>query len=78
MAGEDFVQVKLSAAGEKAAGPGGALRIANGRRAFAFEAGKVLRIERSYEWSAMLARETCEGAPMFEIVQSAPAPSEEK
>jgi hypothetical protein len=72
MAGEDFVQVKLSAAGEEMAGSGGTLSISKGRRSFTFKAGVVQRIERSWEWNMVLSGETFQGSPIFEIA-GAPA-----
>jgi putative intracellular protease/amidase len=80
MAGEDFVQVKLSATGEAMAGAGGTLSISKGRRSFTFKAGVAQRIERSWEWNVVLAGETFQGKAIFEIVTAgapaaAPAPA---
>jgi hypothetical protein len=67
MAGEDFVQVKLSAAGEAMAGAGDTLSISKGRRAFTFKKGVAQRIEKSWEWNMVLSGETFAGKPIFEI-----------
>ena len=51
MAGNDFVQVQMSAAGVAFAGKGGVLRVENSRSHFLFTAGKAERVVKSYEWS---------------------------
>ncbi len=72
MAGNDFVQVQLTERGEQVAG-GAPLRLSNGRRTFLFEPGKTLRVERSYEWLAVLSQHaTHDGEALFELV---PAPA---
>lgn len=73
MAGSDFVDVQLTEAGVAFAG-GSTLRINVGRRAFAFEPGAPLRVERSYEWGGVLSRQfTPVGEPTFELAPAAPA-----
>jgi hypothetical protein len=67
MAGDDFVMVQLSAIGIAAA-KGGPLSVSNGRRHFLFTAGVAQRVERSYEWNAVLARSfTPSGEKLFEL-----------
>lgn len=73
MKNSDFINVKLSAAGERLAGEGKSVRINTSRREFAFEVGKAVRIERSYEWNKLLKDDKFEGEPIFEIVESADA-----
>ncbi len=85
MAGEDFIHVQLSPAGEKRAG-GAPIRIAVGRRVFVFKAGEAQRIDKSYEWGTLLSNEHYQGEPMFMVAppkveapvqQPAPVKSEE-
>jgi len=79
MAGEDFVHVKLSAAGKKMAGEAGALRLVVGRGHFFFQGDEVLRVTRAYEWEVLLKNETFQGEPMFELAeQSVTEPLKEK
>lgn len=74
MAGDDFVMVQLSADGIAAA-QGGPLRCSNGRRTFIFTAGVPLRVERSYEWLAVLSKQrTPKGAKLFELAPATAAP----
>lgn len=79
MAGEDFVMVQLSPDGVAVCGKG-PLKSANGRRSFSFMPGVPLRVERSYEWLAVLSRVVApDGKKMFELAPaaaaSAPAPA---
>lgn len=67
MAGEDFVHVKLSAAGEKLAGEGKQVRLLHGRAHFLFTVGQSQRVTRAYEWNVLLRNEVFEGEPIFEI-----------
>lgn len=72
MAGNDFVMVRLTKVGETLAA-GGLLRANSERRAFTFKPGESQRVERSYEWLAVLSRHvTPEGEQLFEL-----APAEE-
>jgi hypothetical protein len=64
----DFVTIRMSAAGVRMAGEHGVIRWANGRRHFAFEAGKEQEVERSYEWNHILRHEMFEGQPILEEV----------
>ena len=77
MAGEDFVHVKLSAAGEKLAGEGGTVQIANGRSHFTFKSGEAQRIARAYDWNHFLQHERVGGEPLFEIAPPLQQPKEE-
>ena len=73
MAGDDFVMVQLSAVGIAAA-KGGPLSVSNGRRHFLFTAGVAQRVEKSYEWNAVLARSfTPSGQKLFELAPAATA-----
>lgn len=71
MAGEDFVHIKLSAAGERLAGEGKRVQLAHGRRHFDFTVGEPQRIDRSYEWGVLLRNEKHEGEAIFEIAPAA-------
>ncbi len=55
MAGNDFVQVQLTAAGIKLA-DGQPLRISQDRRSLVFTPGQTTRVERSFEWNHILAK----------------------
>lgn len=71
MAGNDFVMVQLSKDGEAFA-KDGPLSISNGRRSFTFKAGVPQRVERSYEWLAVLSRHVSPaGKRLFELVPTA-------
>jgi hypothetical protein len=50
------------------AGEHGVVGWANGRRHFAFKAGEVQEVERSYEWTHLLRHEFFEGQPILEEV----------
>lgn len=72
MAGEDFVQVTLTAAGVAKAGAGKYIRVTFAASDLKFEVGTPQRVTR-FEW-ANLSRMKYEGQPIFEIVPSgAPA-----
>jgi len=74
MAGDDFVMVQMSAVGIAAA-KGGPLSLSNGRRHFLFTAGVAQRVEKSYEWNAVLARSvTPSGEKLFELAPPTPQP----
>ena len=66
MAGEDFVHVRLSPAGEKMAGNGGQVRITKAHCSFLFKAGQSQRITRAYDWNCVLKDHQFEGQPIFE------------
>jgi hypothetical protein len=75
MAGEDFVQVQLSAAGVKMAGAGGTVQIVIGRGNFSFKAGESQRVTNAYDWLVLLKDRRWNGQPIFEVapaVASAP------
>lgn len=80
MAGNDFVMVQLSQDGIAMA-KGSPIRVSNGRRTFCFVAGVPQRVERSYEWLAVLSRQVAtDGKKLFELAPApatpaAPAPS---
>jgi hypothetical protein len=69
MAGKDFIDVQLTAAGVKYAGAGGVVGVYNGRREFKFTAGQPAKVLKAYEWDKVLATMKAFGEPMFEIVQ---------
>ena len=80
MAGEDYVQVQLTAAGVEMAGTGKYVRVLFANSDLTFDIGKPLRVTR-FEWSSLRAR-LFKGQPIFEVVPSgapaaaaAPAPS---
>jgi hypothetical protein len=73
MAGEEFVQVQMSAAGVAYAGVGGVIRAENSRSHFAFVAGEAQRVVRGYEWGYLRDLKDAAGKPLFEIVPSAAA-----
>lgn len=66
---KDFVKIKLSAAGEKFAA-GAPLSIANAHCHFTFKASDEVEVTRAYEWNAFLSKESVDGKPMFEVVES--------
>jgi hypothetical protein len=66
MAGEDFVHVRLSPAGEKMAGKGGVVRITKGRCSFEFKVGVSQRVTSAYEWNTLLKSVRFQGEPVFE------------
>jgi hypothetical protein len=72
MAREDFVDVRLTAAGVEHAG-GGDFGISVGKRRFDFVGGKPVNVEKSYEWFACLRDYRLNGQLMFELVPPAPA-----
>src|SRR5208282_1066067 len=83
MAGTDFVEVQLSAAGVKMAGASGTVGVHNGRRDFVFKAGVPQKVLAAYEWSHVLAPTLYQGQPVFELapaagsaaIPNAPAPA---
>ena len=76
MAGDDFVMVRLTSAGEKHAA-GAAMGVSAGNRYFVFKPGVPLRVEKSYEWRAVLSRYKHLGEHLFELAPAA-APTAEK
>ncbi len=72
MAGDDFVMVQLTGAGEKHAGAG-PMGVSAGNRYFVFKPGVPLRVEKSYEWRAVLRNYRHNGENLFELVPSVPA-----
>ncbi len=81
MAGEDFVFVQMTEAGAKVAGAH-KLHVAIGRRHWEFLPGAsgqphpAIRVERSFEWNAVLSKQvTPEGKPFFEVVAAAAPPT---
>src|SRR5690242_19564453 len=68
MAGEDFVHVRLTAAGEQLAGKGSYVRICAGRCDFTFKVGETQRVTRAYESNKILRHEQHKGQPFFQIV----------
>jgi hypothetical protein len=75
MSGEDFVEVKLSEAGERFAA-GAPVGLGGGNYHFRFEPGKSQRVTRAGDWNRVLSREMVEGEPMFELC--APQPLKQK
>jgi hypothetical protein len=76
MAGEDYVHVKLSAAGERLAGEGGTIQLATGRSYFKFKVGEPQRVTRAYEWEVVLRNERYEGEPIFIVAEEGPQPAQ--
>ncbi|QHN04426.1 hypothetical protein FTO74_14415 [Granulicella sp. WH15] len=76
MAGNDFVQVQLTAAGMGMA-DGIPLRVSNGRRTLVFTPGQETRVERHYEWNGFLKHyANPEGELLFELAPvAAPVPA---
>lgn len=71
----DFVEVQLSAAGEKLAGAGGTVRIATAHFSYAFMATTPVRVLSS-EWRRALSLKTYQGAAILEIVSDTTATAE--
>lgn len=72
----DFVEVKLSAAGERAAG--GKITLVGPRYHFTFEPGVAQRVSKAYDWEVVLRNELVDGEPMFELVVSPAPPSKDR
>jgi hypothetical protein len=69
---DDYVNIRLNAKGLELAA-GGKIRIAEGHRAFSFEAGDVVEVTRDLEWQKIL-----EPRGLFELVEGKvvkPAPA---
>lgn len=66
MPGEDFVHVKMSAAGEKLA-HNGPLRVAGSRYDFTFKAGESQRVTRNFDWDRVLKHHVVDGEALFEL-----------
>jgi hypothetical protein len=76
MAGEDFVQVQLSAAGVKMAGAGGVVHVTHTRPDLVFKAGAApQRVTRAFDWNAVLSQLRYQGQPIFEVAPASPAPA---
>lgn len=75
MAGEDFVHIRLSPAGEKMAGKGGQIQIVAGRGSFIFKIGVSQRVTSGYEWNKLLKNRSYQGQPIFEVT-AAPTANE--
>ncbi len=75
MAGADFVQVQLSAAGVKMAGAGAVVRVVKAQSDFVFKAGVPQRVTLAWEWAKLLAPMKYQGQPIFEIVAATAAPA---
>jgi hypothetical protein len=67
--GEDFVHVKLSAAGEKLAGSN-PLRVVTGTKDFTFKAGEAQRVTRAFEWERVLSQQYRDGECLFELADA--------
>lgn len=72
MGGNDWVEVRLSAAGEARA-EGAPLHVHEGHHQFTFVAGEAQRVTRAFDWEMILSRQTIGGQPLFEIVDDAHA-----
>jgi|GEM_PF-1863645 hypothetical protein len=70
MTAEDFVDVRLTAAGEAAAGKGesACVRVHGSNYQYAFAPGKIVRVAAA-EFRARLAETRIDGAQIFEIVK---------
>lgn len=66
MAGEDFVHVRLTKAGETFSG--GCLHIGGGNYHYDFKPGETKRVTRAFDWERVLKNETTpDGEPLFEL-----------
>lgn len=63
----DFVMVRLSAAGVKAAA--GALHFSNRHMEYSFTPGEAQEVIRRYEWDRVLSTMQIDGEPLFEIAE---------
>jgi len=68
MAGEDFVQVRLTEAGRELCGEG-TYRVIRGHHDFEFRRDEIQRVTKAFDWHKVLATEIRDGKPMFEIVE---------
>jgi hypothetical protein len=73
MAGEDFVEVKLTAHGEKIAN-GAPIAVCDGGRHFQVAPGSTLRVTRSFDWERILKDHRIDGEPLFDLVEVALVP----
>jgi hypothetical protein len=69
MAGEDFVEIKLTLHGEKIAG-GTKLEVCDGGRHFVFTPGGTVKVTRSFEWERILKDHKIDGEPLFEEIET--------
>jgi hypothetical protein len=69
MAGEDFVEIKLTAHGEKVA-DGAPLQVCDGGRLFAIAPGETLRVTRAFDWERILRDHRIDGELLFELVET--------
>jgi len=67
MAGEDFVNVRLTEFGKKRA-DGGVVQVHAGNHSFYFEPDEVKLVTRAFDWNCVLKAEHFNGHPLFEIV----------
>jgi hypothetical protein len=70
MAGEDFVNVRLTAFGKERA-DGGRVQVHAGNHSFYFEPDEVKLVTRAFDWNCVLKAEHFNGHPLFEIVPKA-------
>lgn len=71
MAGEDFVNVRLTAFGKERAA-GGRLQVHAGNHSFYFEPDEVQLVTRAFDWERVLKHEHFNGHPLFEIAPDKP------
>lgn len=72
MAGSDFINIELSAAGLQMAGAGGSVRVTARHMNYEIKAGASVRVLTS-EWSLVLSKHFYDGQPVFQA--SAPKKS---
>jgi hypothetical protein len=65
MAGSDFLDIELSAAGLQMGGEGGAIRITTRNFSYQVKAGSTVRVLTS-EWFNVLSKENYQGQPIFQ------------
>ncbi len=68
---EDWVTIKLTAAGERLAN-GAPVRVIHGSHSFEIHPGKTLEVTRAFDWEMVLKHETCAGEPLLEIIEAEP------
>lgn len=69
MSGEDWVDVQLTAFGERylKENGGGPLRVHDGNREFDFASGETKRVTRAYDWHQVLRLQHVNGMALFQV-----------
>lgn len=74
MAGEDFVNVRLTEFGKERAA-GSRVQVHAGNHSFYFQPDEVQRVTRAFDWERVLKNEHFNGHPLFEVIPDEQQPS---